>query len=49
LFRNNTPNKFYEYPSTRSQRSTSFGYGKKIDFINRAMGDPGSIKTLGEF
>lgn len=37
----NSPSKFYEFPSVRSRRCTSLGYGKKIDFINKALGDPG--------
>jgi hypothetical protein len=38
---------FMNLQNVKSQRATSFGFGKKSDMVNKASGDPGSIKTLG--
>lgn len=44
-----TPNKFYDFPSVKSKRCTSLGFGKKSDMVIKALGDPGLYDTKGEF
>ena len=51
-FKSNRCQKFYEIPTTRSKRSTSFGYGMKSDISNTCVlqnPPPNAYKMQSDF
>jgi hypothetical protein len=44
-----SPDKIYDIPALLDKRSTSFGYGNKVDIVLKDLNDPAKYNLRGEF